>query len=260
MSVKLTHESVDSQPTLSIIVPVGPHDQEWRKLLYDLEQTPEGSEIILVLPDGAEPLEPDLFSRQYNLSRHCCRVITSPQGRGFQLNSGALAACGDLLWFLHADSRFHRTTVNGLKRHLSRPSIHALFYFSLRFLPDGPVLMKLNELGARIRSRLGLPFGDQGFLISRELFLKLEGFPHDVTWGEDHAFVWRCHVSGIPVKPIGAALYTSARTYQINGWTRTSYRYVSATAHQVRRFSKHARAWYACAKPRKDTESEEKTF
>lgn len=257
MSVKPIPYPINHTPALSIIIPVGPHDHEWCELLYDLEQTPEGSEIILVFSEKAQCPEPELLSQKYNLSKQSYHVMTSPQGRAFQLNNGALRARGEFLWFLHADSRFHSTTLSGLTRLLSQRTKNALFYFSLRFLADGPIFTKLNEVGARLRSRLGLPFGDQGFIIARDLFWELEGFPHDITWGEDHAFVWRCHVSGIPVKPIGTALYTSARAYKLNGWVQTSLRYVSATIRQMRSFSKDARAWYVRSGFRKDPTSEE---
>lgn len=55
---------------------------------------------------------------------------------------------------------------------------------------DGPLLSGLNAIGANVRSKVfGLPFGDQGFLIRKEVFTNLGGYPVDCYYGEDHLFV-----------------------------------------------------------------------
>ena len=62
---------------------------------------------------------------------------------------------------------------------LKRNDREALYYFSLKF-DDGRIL-RLNSLGANLRSRLfSLPYGDQGFCLSKELFLRIGGFPENV--------------------------------------------------------------------------------
>ena len=108
-----------------------------------------------------------------------------------------------------------------LLRALAR-NAEELAYFDLRFLDDGPPLMKLSEWGARFRCRVfGLPFGDQGFLLKRTTFFEAGGFPEDPAYGEDNLLVWKLKRRGVPIRRAGASLYTSARSYWNLGWWRT---------------------------------------
>ncbi len=106
------------------------------------------------------------------------------------MNAAANKIKKPFLWFLHADSRLNARSLTSLESSL-RAEPDGLHYFDLAFLPDGPRLMILNQAGVWLRSHLlGLPFGDQGFCLKRELFLKLGGFDETAPYGEDHLLVW----------------------------------------------------------------------
>jgi rSAM/selenodomain-associated transferase 1 len=95
--------------------------------------------------------------------------------------------------------------------------------------------MFINEIGCWIRSRLlGLPFGDQGFCLSRIHFERIGGFPEDVAYGEDHVFVWRAKQNGIALKAIKAILKTSARRYRDQGWLKTTLLFYKLWTRQAR--------------------------
>jgi hypothetical protein len=209
---------------VSLIVPVAPGDEAWRTLLGDLG--PFGGEI-LVVGTAAEP--PDFDRRR----SETVRWLVSEPGRAAQQNAGARAATRPFFWFVHADSRLGVEAFTELAAALaSRPQ--AVHYFDLRFLPDGPALMRLNEWGARFRSRvLGLPFGDQGLCLSKDLFDALGGFDTQVSYGEDHLFVWAAHRRRVPVRSTGASIHTSARKYREWGWLRTTGRHLALTIRQA---------------------------
>lgn len=220
MQMTVPMEPVVNQ--LSVIVPVGPGEEEWRKLLDDLLSCSLVSEIIIV---GTE-------ERPTNLGPDV-KWIVSEAGRAKQLNAGASASTGEHLWFLHADSRFTKSTLGALAAVLVNPESY-LYYFDLQFAPDGPRLTVLNTVGARLRSAiLGLPFGDQGYLLSRELFSFLGGFPDDSDCSEDYAFVWLAHRKGIPLKRTKGVITTSARKYTERGWLKTTWQHVSSTFFQA---------------------------
>lgn len=219
--------------TLSVIVPVGPGDARWRALLPDLAALPADSDVCLVATAGNMPRA--FVASAYGLT---CRVqwIEATAGRAHQLNAGAAPARGNVLWFVHADSRVTPATVTALNRYLAEP--HGLGYFDLRFLDDGPWLAHLNALGAWLRSRcLRLPFGDQGFIITRSDFQRLGGFDPRVGGGEDHALVWQARRAGVTIRALGAPLYSSARKYAERGWWRATWHHLAATWRQARRFS-----------------------
>lgn len=215
---------------MSIVIPVGPGDTTWQGLLPELACV-DATDIALV------------FSRQNSadlVPRTDKRLLVaiSATGRARQQNAGAKATTAPWLWFLHADSRFAPQTVSRLHAFIARNEL-ALGYFDLRFQNDGPRWTQLNAFGARLRSRwFGLPFGDQGLLIPRHLFEALGGFDESVPSGEDHALVWRAKRSGIPVRPVGAPLLTSARKYAQQGWWRTTIDHLRLTCRQAWTFSR----------------------
>jgi rSAM/selenodomain-associated transferase 2 len=221
---------------LSVIIPVGPGDQAWRDLLGDLAALRGDAEIILVATPGAIP-------RDFRMQDYQLEVPTSwlaaPAGRARQQNAGAAAAGGEVLWFLHADSRVPAGTL-AAARHFDRDA--AIGYFDLAFGNDGPRLVRLNALGARIRSRwLQLPFGDQGFILTHRLFESLGGFDQSLPVGEDHALVWTARRAGVELLPLRAPLQTSARRFAERGWLRTTLRNACLTLSQAQRFARTRR-------------------
>jgi hypothetical protein len=221
---------------LSVVIPVGPGDTAWQNLLSDLSILPEHAEIRLVATRGAD-IPPDFSPKAYGV---CADVawIASRQGRAQQLNSGIRSTRNTFIWLLHADSRCSPKTLPALAQALC-VAPHALGYFDLRFLPDGPWAMWLNQLGAHVRSRwLKLPFGDQGFFIARSTLDQLGGFDERLTCGEDHAWVWRARQQGVSIRSADAHLCTSARRYAQHGWVGTTWRHVRLTWQQARQFSK----------------------
>jgi hypothetical protein len=78
-----------------------------------------------------------------------------------------------------------------------------------------------------------MPFGDQGFCIRRRDWQALGGFPEAAPYGEDHLFVWKARRAGLPVRPLGLTLLTSARKYRDHGWLRTTARHFLLTYAQA---------------------------
>lgn len=220
--------------TLSVIVPVGPGDNNWRALLPDLASLPDTAEIWLVAATGEVPA--DFSARALALTRRT-QWVEAPAGRAAQQNAGAVQAGGEVLWFVHADSRVTAATLTALNRYLETP--HGLGYFDLRFLGDGPLAMRLNASGAWLRSRwLRLPFGDQGYVVRRDDFWRIGGFDQHLGAGEDHALVWQARRSGVNLRALHAPLYTSARKYAEGGWWRVTWQHLAATWKQARQFSR----------------------
>lgn len=224
------------QPRLSIVIPLGPGEIAWRSLLSDLQTLPVDVELLLV---GVDAAPAELDARAGALAGRL-RWLCAPRGRAVQQNAAAATARGDWLCFLHADSRLDAGAVRALAALAQRPA--ALYYFDLGFF-DGPALLRLNALGANLRSRLfGLPFGDQGLSLPRADFLRLGGFDERLPRAEDHALVWAAHRAKLPVRALGARVRTSGRRYAEFGWLRTTLRFLALSWTQARAFSKDGRA------------------
>ncbi len=204
-----------------MVIPLAPREESWKALVPQLI-LPEGSEILLAT--GQETPEIDGFP---------VKVVPGGAGRAQQMNAGAKAATSEILWFLHADSMLGEDALSKLQACLKRQA-DALYFFDLRFLKDGPPFMKLNEWAVLVRAGLfKVPFGDQGFCISRDMFFALGGYREDVAYGEDHLLVWKARQMGYPIRRTGADLFTSARKYGRNGWATTTVVHFWLTVKQA---------------------------
>lgn len=215
--------------SLSVIVPFAPHETEGDALLEQLRALPADCEIIVVRAgEPAPPVPAEQGNRDPKL-----REVTAAAGRAQQMNGGARAAHGRWLWFLHADSRLHAHTLSALQAFLAGQH-DALGYFDLRYADDGPMLTRLNALGANLRARwLGLPFGDQGLVLPAAWFARLGGYDEQAEYGEDHLMVWHARRAGFPLRRLGAPLTSSARKYAEHGWWRTTAQHVRLTVRQA---------------------------
>lgn len=207
-----------------MIVPIGPGDNAWHGLLADLAAMTPPPEILLVFAQGDTQID--------DAPGGTVALGTQP-GRAHQLNAGIDTARGNWLWLLHADSRLHDDTLPALRRWMT-DAPRVLGWFRLAFNDDGPWLMRVNAFGANLRARwLGLPFGDQGFLVHRDDAHRLGPFDPALPYGEDHAWVWRARRNGLPLRAVGGTLDTSARKYAEHGWGRTTWRHLRLTWQQA---------------------------
>jgi hypothetical protein len=190
---------------LAVIIPVSKEETELEKLQDDLNQVARGISIVIVR--GSKRFQ--------------------------QLNDGVHQTKKPYLWFLHADTRVTKENVSALLSSLNKES-DALHYFRLKFHRDGPPTMLMNEWGCWIRSRLmKVPFGDQGFCLSRRNFEKIGAYPTNLSFGEDHIFIWKARQAGIDLRYIHEALSTSARKYNEVGWLRLTMRYAYLWSRQA---------------------------
>jgi len=168
----LNSELTSSPPSLPISIII-PTLNEAGCLNETLSGIPPAPDLEIILVDGGSTDNTlEVAFRFPHL-----RVLQSPRGRGRQMNTGALASHGEILAFLHADTRLgpaHLTTLRGL---VSDPHFNA-GAFELSLTPPRPAL-RFIAWGANRRSRvLGLPYGDQVLILRRSLFFALGGFAH----------------------------------------------------------------------------------
>lgn len=153
------------------------------------------------------------------------KFLRAPRGRGAQLRAGAEEARGAWLLFLHADTELSPDWVEAARAHMAGGEERA-GWFRLRFAAEGAA-PRLIEGWANLRSRLGLPYGDQGLLIHRALYHRVGGFPAAPLM-EDVAIA-RALGAG-RLAPISAVARTSADRYQRNGWIRQGARNLTTLA------------------------------
>jgi rSAM/selenodomain-associated transferase 2 len=134
------------------------------------------------------------------------------------MNVGAAAAGGDLLLFLHADTRLPAGFEAQVRQMLARPRV-AAGAFRLRI--DGSLRgLRTIEAVANLRSRLlQMPYGDQALFMRRSLFWDLGAFP-PIPIMEDFEMVRRLKRRGRIALAPGCA-ETSARRWLRLGAVKT---------------------------------------
>ena len=145
--------------------------------------------------------------------------LPAPRGRGPQLRAAAETARGEWLLFLHADTVLSDDWVAAARAHMAHGGARA-GWFRLRFDAKG-VAPRLVAGWANLRSRLGLPYGDQGLLIHRALYRKVDGYP-PFPLMEDVSIVRA--LGRRRLARLNAIATTSADRYEAAGWLRRGAR------------------------------------
>jgi rSAM/selenodomain-associated transferase 2 len=150
-------------------------------------------------------------------------VIVSERGRGQQLRAGASAARKPWLLFLHADTALEREWVEEAQAFM-KTGAGAAAAFRFR-LADKGFKPRLLEAAVGWRCRLfGLPYGDQGLLISRKLYDAVGGFAA-IPLMEDVDIVRRLGRERIAM--LNSAAVTNAERFRRDGYFRRSFRNLS---------------------------------
>ncbi len=148
-------------------------------------------------------------------------VFTAPErGRAAQLIHGAKQARGDWLLFLHADTALSRDWAERAKSHIAERKDKAAA-FTLAYRSDHR-MAKTVARRANWRARtLGLPYGDQGLLISRKLYEQVGGYP-SAPFLEDLSIVRAIGKQRLTI--LSAEARTDAAKYERDGWRKRSWR------------------------------------
>lgn len=146
------------------------------------------------------------------------RIVCSPAGRAEQMNAGARAAVGDVLVFLHADSRLPPGADRVLLQRLAATG-SAWGRFEVQIAGAHPMLRVVERM-MNWRSRLThICTGDQGIFVRREAFEAVGAYPSQALM-EDIAISARLRRLSAPLC-LSERCLTSARRWESEGILRT---------------------------------------
>lgn len=196
---------------LSIVMPVLNEAAEIELALSALAPLrAHGTELIVVdgsSSDGSAEVARPLADK----------VFSAPRGRAAQMNAGAAEANGDVLVFLHVDTRLPENADRLILDGLAREG-RAWGRFDVRFADGGT--LRLVALMMNWRSRLtGIATGDQALFVIRTAFDWIGGFPA-IALMEDIAFSARLKRVGRPLC-LRAPVITSSRRWRRYGLWHT---------------------------------------
>jgi rSAM/selenodomain-associated transferase 2 len=215
---RYTVERAEPRPVdLSIVIPTLNAAATLAETVHAIGEIRDVLKVEIIVVDGGSSDDTVDIAAALGL-----KVLRAPRGRGTQLSAGAKDARAPWLLFLHADTTlepFWSTTVTSFIRNKSNLLKAAYFTFAL---DDASGAARRVEVLANWRARrLGLPYGDQGLLMSRKLYHSLVGFL-DIPLMEDVDRVRRIGRDKLVELPATAT--TSSARYRRDGYWRRPIR------------------------------------
>jgi len=169
------------------------------------------------------------------------KVIRSRPGRGTQMNAGAAVSSGEILLFLHADTRLPEG-FPGIAIDVVRKGVGAAA-FRLRI--DGTSFgLRLVEFAVALRSKwFQRPYGDQGLVVRAETFFGIGGFRN---WPlmEDYEIANRLRKTG-RIQLLSQSSVTSSRRWDRLGICRNViYNQFCVCAYKLGVSPERLSTWY----------------
>ena len=189
---------------ISVIIPTLNEAPRLAPLIGGLRAQGGGHEIIVV--DGGSRDGTQAAARTLGV-----RVLEAGGGRGSQLACGAEAARGDILLFLHADTRFPATGLALIDDRLAASPETVGGNFRIVFEGQRPFLRWLTRFYAWIRSH-GLYYGDSAVFLRRSVCEALGGV-RPIPLMEDYDLTRRLEKAGPTCCVAEAPVITSARRF-----------------------------------------------
>ena len=196
-----TGKFVNEISKISIIVPTYNEEktiESIQKQLWDLQ---EDCEIIFV-DGGSTDKTLEMIHPEF-------RVIHSGKGRAVQMNTGAKASSGDILFFLHCDSELPKKPLE-LIREVMKNHQAGCFGIAFRrytfFLLTCRIVSNMRVFDRKVM------FGDQGMFLDRDLFFEMGMFP-EIPIMEDYQLSLSLKADGIKLGMARKRIYTSDRRF-----------------------------------------------
>jgi rSAM/selenodomain-associated transferase 2 len=200
---------------VSIIVPVFNEAPLIPRFLTHLRQRAPEAEIIVA--DGGSSDGTAEVAAGF-----CNQVVVTERNRAAQMNLGARAATGNVLWFVHADVEVPRECLAEIARILDNRTVVGGF-FRIRLPLSQPIYRLTDSFAHYAGVFLRMRCGDHGIFCRREVFMDAGGFPK-VLLMEDVEFFRRLRRCG-RVLHSGKRIVVSPRRYEAVGRARLTFAY-----------------------------------
>ena len=207
---------------ISIVIPVLNESENLPCLLDHLkDQIGRVLAVELIIVDGGSSDDTLTLAQQFkDTNRLAVSLITSQRGRAKQMNAGAQAAKGEILYFLHADSFPPKHFDVLIEKEVAKGNPAGCFkmrfdskHWWLRF---ASWLTKFSWRACR--------GGDQSQFITRELFDEIGGFDESYIIYEDNILINELYARNSFVV-IQQPIQSSARMYEKYGVWYVQYHF-----------------------------------
>ncbi len=199
-------------PRLSIIIPVLNEARSLQAHLPLLQSARAAGHELILVDGGSTDDGPALAAPLVD------KLVHSPAGRAAQMNAGAAQASGDVLLFLHVDTRLPEGAIALLQQAFVQPAVQ-WGRFDVRLSGAHPAFRVIETL-INLRSRVsGVATGDQALFLRAGLFHAIGGFPA-IPLMEDVAITKTLRRLSRPLC-LRKRVTTSSRRWEQHGIVRT---------------------------------------
>ncbi len=204
--------------TISIIIPTYNEVGNISRLISAIKTSSIGVPFEIIVSDGGstDGTLQEVMQSKVKL------VKSAAKGRGAQMNYGARNATGEVLFFMHADSKPPINVLHQIQEALKQG--YDAGCYRLKFDSDN-IFLRANAWLTRFNVD-AFRFGDQGLFVTRELFEKTGGYRNDMVVLEDQEMVKRLKRFGARFRIIPDYMLTSARKYIENGPVKLQFAFL----------------------------------
>jgi rSAM/selenodomain-associated transferase 2 len=200
----------DARPCISVIVPVLNETLTVNALIEHLRSLSAPGPVEIIVVDG----DPEACTLNVIEDKGVITAV-SGGGRAGQMNAGAELATGEVLLFLHADTRLPEQAFHLLAGALADGK-HVAGAFAISF-DSHHFWMKATSFMANRRNKITrTPFGDQALFFRRDSFQEIGGYA-SIPIMEDVEIMRRIKKRGDAIVLLPEAVVTSARRWHKEG-------------------------------------------
>jgi rSAM/selenodomain-associated transferase 2 len=198
---------------ISVVIPTYNEEENIGKLIQDLQRYGGYHLAEIIVADAPSNDQTALRASQAGAKV----VVADKPGRASQMNAGAREACGDVLYFVHADVDIHPDFAQDIKQSLENG--YQMGCYRYEFDLQKPIL-KFNAYCTRF-DRIWCRGGDQTLFIFKAEFQQLGGYREDHHVMEDYEFILRAR-RNLRFQIIPKNVVVSARKYEYNSYFRVN--------------------------------------
>ena len=218
-TTRASDQCVQSQHprTFSIVIPVLQEQENIARIIAGLEQQPGAERAEIIVVDG----DPAGSTLKAVSDSTVIKLISAP-GRAAQMNTGAAHASGNILLFLHADTRLPDNALLSIEQALADPQIGG-GAFKLGIASER-LFLKYIAWRANMRTRTNrIPYGDQAIFLRKSVFERMGGY-RPLPIMEDLDLMRRLKKDRHRITLLQDRVRTSARRWEAEGALVTTLR------------------------------------
>ena len=194
---------------ISIIIPTYNEAENIEKIISYLLRVEQKNKIEIIVADGGSTDNTIELAKKNG----AVAIISTVKGRAGQMNHAVDFATGDILYFIHADSRPPLSYFTDIENVINKG--YDCGCYRSKF-DSNNFLLKINAFFTRLNV-LFCRGGDQTIFVTRTLFEKVGPYKNEMLIMEDYDFLARIRKEG-KFKLFNKATVFSARKYDQNSW------------------------------------------